>query len=242
MSARIPVLVRRARWAVVAKPARLACHRSAMVRDRQTVVKVLRRRFGPSVHLVHRLDRPVSGCLLVAFDPETKAMLQAALTDADAHKTYIAMVRGYFRWDDPVPVDTQVKKANGTPVDAASEVRVLGRSHDPRCSLVAVTPFTGRYHQVRRHVRDLNHPILGDTSHGDSRENKRWVAEHGLTRLALHCLSLDLPLPDGDRLDVWCPPPADLVYLWKQMPWWDDAVAAEPRLAFPPLPLLAHGD
>ena len=109
---------------------------------------------------------------------------------------------------------------------------------DPRSALVRVQPRTGRRHQVRRHLRDVDHPILGDTSHGDSRENVRWRAEHGLQRLALHCLHLAFPW-DGVRHEVFCPPAADLVTVWRQQPWWLDAVASEPRLQAQPLPLLA---
>ena len=234
---RLRVLLRERDYAVVAKPARLPCHRSEMTNERRTLVSLARARFGERVHLVHRLDRAVSGCLLIAFDPDTTRVLQAALAADDATKTYLAFVRGCFAHDGEVVVDTDVKDDQGQLKSARSVVRALGRGQDPRCSLLEVRPETGRYHQVRRHVRDLNHPILGDGEHGDSRVNRAWREERGLERLGLHCLSLDLPLPDGTRLRTWCPPPEDLARIWSTMPWWPDAVAAEPRLAYPPLPL-----
>jgi tRNA pseudouridine65 synthase len=234
---RLRVLVRTDRYAVVAKPARLPCHRSAMTNERRTLVSLARARFGERVHLVHRLDRAVSGCLMIAFDPETTRVLQEALHAEDAVKTYVAFVRGAFRREGVVEVDTDVRDDLGQPKPARSLVRCLGRSDEPRCSLLEVRPLTGRFHQVRRHVRDLNHPILGDGDHGDSRVNRAWRDEHDLQRLGLHCLALDVPLPDGSRLSTWCPPPEDLVRIWRTLPWWADAVAAEPRLGFPPLPL-----
>lgn len=231
------MLQRFPRWAVVAKPAGLACHRSAMVRDRDTVVRRCRARFGGDIHLVHRLDRAASGCLLVAFDGATAAALKEGLVAPEATKLYLAFVRGHFRWDDPVPVDTAVKGDDDQPRPASSVVTALGRSHDPRCSLLAVRPRTGRHHQVRRHVRDLDHPILGDAVHGDTRANRLWREAHGLPRLGLHCMSLDLATgPDGP-VSVWCPPPADLVAVWRTLPWWPEAVRRMPRLGGPTLDL-----
>lgn len=236
----LPVLHQTDRWAVVAKPPRLACHRSALVQDRTTVMRLLPRQLGRDVHLVHRLDRGASGCLLVAFDGPTTALLQAAMTAPAATKTYLAFVRGFFRWDDPVVVDTPMAEEGGEPKAARSVVEVLGRSLEPRCSLLRVRPETGRFHQVRRHVRDLDHPILGDHDHGDSRVNVAWRDQHGLPRLGLHCMSVHIPLGGelGDEaISVTCPPPDDLAALWSRMPWWEDAQAAEPALQLPPIVL-----
>lgn len=235
----IQVLAQSDDWAVIAKPARLACHRSHMVRDRTTLIDLLWAQFDRDVHLVHRLDRPVSGCLVVAFDTPTTQMLQAAMSDAAAEKVYLAQVRGFFRWDDPVDVDTSMRDSRGHEREAHSVVEVLGRAHEPRSSLVRVRPTTGRTHQVRRHVRDLDHPILLDSTHGDGKANAPWRDQHGMARLALHCLRMHLPLPDGGVLDVTCPPPEDLVAIWRAQPWWAEAVAREPRLALDPLALLA---
>ncbi len=235
------VLARTPSWAIVAKPARLACHPSALVRDRFTLLRALRPRLHRKVHLVHRLDRAVSGCLLVTFDGPTCGHLHAALTGPGSSKVYVALVRGFFRWDDPVVVDADVLDEDGSTLTARSVVSCLGRSLEPRCSLLQIEPDTGRWHQVRRHCRDLGHPILGDSSHGDTRENRAWRLSHGLDRLALHALSLDLGIEhDGARVAAWCPLPADLAAIFRQLPWWEDAVAAEPRLAFPPMALDAE--
>lgn len=235
--ARLPVLAEGPGWVVVAKPAGLACHRSAMVPDRVTVHREAVRAFDRDIHLVHRLDRATSGCLVLAFDPETTARLQAAMADATARKTYLALVRGFWRWDDPVAIDVPIKDTHKVPREAHTVAEAIGRGHHPAVSLVRAQPSTGRYHQVRRHLRDCAHPVLGDAAHGDVRRNRRWRAAWGLPRLGLHCARLSLPLPGGDRLEATCPFPADLHALTTRMPWWPDAVAAEPLLAEPPLEL-----
>jgi tRNA pseudouridine65 synthase len=232
----LEVLRRGDGWWVVAKPSGLACHRSELVHDRHTVLSVVRRQAGREIYLVHRLDRAASGCLLIAFDGPTAGRLAAAMQSETCTKTYLALARGFFRWDDPVLVETPMKDDQGVLRDARTRIDALGRSHDPRASLLRAQPETGRYHQVRRHCRDLGHPLIGDHQHGDTRENVRWREHHRVDRLALHAWRLTLPV-DGELVETVCPPPADLADVWREQPWWDDARAREPDLDTTPLPL-----
>lgn len=211
-------------WLVVNKPSGLAVHRSRLVGDRVSLVEVARDQLGLHAHPVHRLDRAASGCLLLALDGAAAARLQIALEQAS--KRYLVQVRGFFRWDDPFVVRRPMADDKGIQRDAETTVEVLGRAHTPRSSLLRATLHTGRYHQVRRHVRDLSHPVIGDHQHGDTRANRVWREAHGLPRLALHAAHLVVP----DTVDVWAPPPDDLRRVWEAQPWWAEAVAKEPRL------------
>jgi tRNA pseudouridine65 synthase len=222
---------------VVAKPPGLLVHRSTFMPRAEAALQVLRDQLGRHVYPIHRLDRQASGCLLFATTREWAGPLSAALTAPTAQKTYLAFVRGNFKGDGPVTADRPMKDDNGILKEALSVVWRLGGSPDPRCSLLRVEPRTGRYHQVRRHVRDLTHPILGDLDHGDSKVNRWWRENEGVDRLGLHCLSLSLDLPEGGRLEVTCPLFADHAAVWRRMPWWDEARAALPALELPPLPL-----
>jgi tRNA pseudouridine65 synthase len=223
----LEVLARGARWAVVAKPSGLPVHRSAMVRERDTVMRVVRRTFGDGVNPVHRLDRGTSGCLLLSLDPTWTSTLQAALTAGT--KRYVASVRGEITTREPVVVDTPMKDPDGVVQEARTLATPLASSPEPRCSLVLAEPDTGRWHQVRRHLRDLSHPVLGDSTHGDTRVNRWWREERGLGRLGLHCLSITLA-PPGETIEVTCPVPEDLLRVWRALPWWDEAVARLPDL------------
>lgn len=189
---------------VLAKPSGLACHRSELVRDRVTVASLLREELGTPAYLVHRLDRGTSGCLLVATHAEAVPPWAERL--AHGTKTYTALVRGFFPWDDPFTIETPLSDGKGGTVTARTTLRCLRRTREPRCSLLQAQPDTGRFHQIRRHLRDLGYPILGDSSHGDTRVNQVWRRDHGLTRLALHCAELDL----GDGAVVRCPMPEEL--------------------------------
>jgi tRNA pseudouridine65 synthase len=223
----LEVLARDERWAVVAKPTGWPIHRSAMVRERDTVIRLARRQFGDGVSPVHRLDRATSGCLLLSLDPAWTSTLQAALSAGT--KRYVAFVRGEIATREPIVVDTPMKDPDGVVQEARTRATPHASSADPRCSLVLAEPETGRWHQVRRHLRDLSHPVLGDSTHGDTRVNRWWREERGLRRLGLHCLSLSLA-PPGATIDVTCPVPEDLLSVWRALPWWEEALIRLPEL------------
>lgn len=224
-------------WLVVAKPPRLLVHRNAFMPKADAALQRVRRQVGRRVYPIHRLDRNTSGCLLFATRQELAGPLSAALSDPRSHKTYVALVRGRFAHDQPVVVDTPIKYDDETYKDSRSVVSLLGRSQDPRCSLLEVRPETGRHHQVRRHVRDLHHPILHDGDHGDSRVNRWWRENKGLTRLGLHCLQLHVAY-EPEPIHAVCPLFVDHAAVLRALPFWDDAVGRRPELALPPLPLL----
>lgn len=222
---RIEVLARGERWAVVAKPSGVAVHRSRMVPERDTLIRAVRTVL-PSASPVHRLDRATSGCLLLSLDPAATPALQAAL--AAGEKRYLALVRGRMELA-PARVTNPMKGEDGVVRDAETLITPVATTSEPRSSLVLAVPVTGRWHQVRRHLRDLDHPVLGDAVHGDTRVNRWWREERGLPRLALHCLSLALAA-DGETIRATCPVPDDLRAVWQALPWWDDAVRAVPEL------------
>lgn len=222
-------------WVCLAKPPWVISHRGPGDREERALLQMARDLLGCRVHLVHRLDRQTSGCVLIATDPDTTTRLHAALKEPTATKTYVTLVRGRFASDEAVRVETPMKDGKGVEREAASTVSCLGRSRSPRCSLLRVQPETGRFHQVRRHVRDLHHPILGDAEHGDTRENRRWREQHGLKRLALHCLRVELDL-EGQRLGITSPLFMDQAELFARLPFWEQARSAEPALSLPPLP------
>ncbi len=230
----LTVLAQGEGWVVIAKPPRLVVHRKDKKWEYAALQRV-RDQLGVRVDPVHRLDRPASGCLLFATERGVAGRLHSALRAGE--KTYVAMVRGFCKHDDAVQIDRPMKDDKGVLREASSVVRVLGRAHEPRSSLLEIRPSTGRYHQVRRHVRDLHHPILADGQHGDSKVNRWWREQFGVRRLALHALSLELEL-DGERRRIVCPLFKDHARLFRQLPWWADALAARPELGLEPVPML----
>lgn len=226
------------RWVAVAKPPALLTHRTPRF-ALDAALQRLRDQLGQRVYPVHRLDRGASGLLLFTTDAEVVHPLHEALRAG--RKRYLALCRG--QWGGPlaggaegvVRVESLLLDDNRLPKEACTDVEALGSCAEPRSCLLAAEPRTGRFHQVRRHVRDLGHPILGDNDHGDSRVNRWWREERGLRRLALHCATVELALPGGP-LTLRCPLFADLHRVLQALPLWEEAVAREPVLGLPPLP------
>ncbi len=205
---RIDELYRDEHLVVVNKPSGLAVHRG-WAADHVTAMTLVRNMTRRYVYPVHRLDRGTSGVLVFAFDGPTAGMLQDHFRDKTVQKRYLALVRGCTPEggciDHPVP-----RKPKGPRVDAVTRFRRLGVAID-RYSLVEALPETGRLHQIRRHMKHINHPLIGDTAYGDGRENRRLRSEFGLLRLALHAASIRFAHPHtGERVEVFAPPPDDL--------------------------------
>lgn len=179
----------------------------------------LRKQLGKPVHLVHRLDAAASGCLLVATDPELVAPLASAL--ADGKKTYVALVRGVCRGQQTVLVDRPLLDDNGILKEARTRFSCLASSEEPRCSLVEAELLTGRLHQIRRHIRGLSHPILGDRAHGDKKENRWWKEHYGVGRLFLHAIRLEFTLPGSETTRVYCPLFDDMEHVVRRLPFWE---------------------
>lgn len=230
----IHILHEAERFCVVAKPAGCVVHRNAFSRrDDVPLMQRVRDQLGRYVHPVHRLDGGTSGCLLFAFDPEACAELQAAMQSPTAQKTYLAHCRGDARAIQDTIVDRPIKDQGGTTRTAVTHLQCIASCSDDlleRSSLVRCTPQTGRWHQIRKHLNGLSHPILGDAKHGDSRVNRWWREEFDFRHLGLHCHELQLTLADGEPLHVRCPVRPDLVRVWSSLPWWEEACAAMPSL------------
>ncbi len=186
-------LYRDASLVVVDKPAGLLCHRTELAPDRDVVMMRVRDAVGAHVYPVHRLDRGTSGALLFALSSEVAAVLRVAFDEGRIVKTYLAMARGHT--PEHVIVDYPIPKAEGTKerVAAVTELRRLGAGD--HASLVECHPRTGRYHQIRRHLAHLRHPIAVDSNYGTGWFNRDVRARTGLARLALHASVLSFVHP-----------------------------------------------
>ncbi len=194
---------------VVNKPSGLLVHRG-MARDREVAMTLVRDAIGARVDPVHRLDRATSGALLFSRNSETSAALGALFESGRVEKTYRALVRGVPQpegvVDHPVP-----QREGGPRVEAVTAYRLLGASTIERCALVEATPRTGRFHQIRRHMKHLGHPLIGDVNYGRGELNRDYRARYALHRLALHACALAFEHPTTRAmLRVVAPMPADL--------------------------------
>ncbi|TRD15631.1 RluA family pseudouridine synthase [Palleronia caenipelagi] len=151
----------------------------------------------PDVLLVHRLDRDTSGVMIFARTAPAQRHLGLQFEKRQTRKVYEALVLGHVeghegRIDLPLCVDWEnrplqhVNHEKGRP--AQTDWRVM--EHLPGLTRMELTPLTGRSHQLRVHMLELGHPILGDTLYATTPDGK---AE----RMMLHARALDLRHPTG---------------------------------------------
>src|SRR5690606_1753885 len=197
----------------------LMVHDSALARgETDFAADRLREQFQAQVFLVHRLDRATSGCLLLAFGRETASALVQGLMGGDFGKDYLAVCRG---WPEPAfTIDHELDGGPGKPVKKPAVTRFerlatceleLPSTGFPtsRYALLRASPGTGRFRQIRRHLKHASHHLIGDTSHGDGRHNRAFRMM-GIHRMLLHAERLAFTHPhSGERLVAQAPPTGD---------------------------------
>jgi tRNA pseudouridine65 synthase len=186
---------------VVNKPSGVIVHRG-LANDREDVMRAVRNRIGAHVFPVHRLDRGTSGALVFALSSETARVLGKAFEEGRVHKQYWALTRGKPQDGE---IDHPIEKREGGPrVPAVTRVRCLGVNG--RYALVEAEPLTGRLHQVRRHLKHVSCPIIGDVKYGKGEHNRYFREHYGLHRLALHAVAIRFEHPvSGERVQVRAP-------------------------------------
>lgn len=205
--------------AVVDKPAGLMVHDSALARgETEFAADRLREQFGKPIFLVHRLDRATSGCLLLAFDRDTASALGKSMMSREVEKDYWAVCRGWP--EQSFLVDHDLDGGPGKPVKkpavtgftrlATAELALPSAGFDTsRYALLCAQPQTGRYRQIRRHLKHVFHHLIGDTSHGDGRHNRQFRML-GVHRMLLHARRLAFVHPGlGERLEITAPVDAE---------------------------------
>ncbi len=202
----------------ISKPPGLLVHRSPIDRhETRFAVQMLRDQIGRHVYPVHRLDKPTAGILLFAFSGDVARQLGQQMMAKALHKSYLALVRGYihnsgiidyalrYRYDK---IADRHRREQVPPQPAVSAYQSLahyelpfasGRYATSRYSLVKLSPVTGRKHQLRRHMVHLRHPIVGDTTHGDGKQNKFVRDRFNFANLALSCTHMGFYHPVSDN-------------------------------------------
>lgn len=200
----LEILYRDDELIAINKPAGMLVHRSWLDKhETQFVMQTLRDQIGQHVFPIHRLDRPTSGVLLFALNREMARLMSEQFEQHHIEKGYLAVVRGYLldkgEIDYPLKVILdKIADKYSQPKDAQQAVTVYqhlasvempypaGKHQTARYSLVELRPQTGRKHQLRRHMKHIYHPIMGDTKYGDLHQNRLFTEKTGCNRLMLH--------------------------------------------------------
>ncbi len=203
---------------VANKPSGLLVHRGWDRDDDVAMFRVRDALGGRHVYPVHRLDRGTSGALVLARSPADAASLCGSFEAHRIAKEYLALVRGRVV-EDSGTIDYAIPKSeDGERVPALTRYEVLARSEVERCSLVLARPETGRLHQIRRHLRHLTHPLIGDVAYGSGVINRHYREVYALHRLALHASAIEFPHPaTGVLTRVEAPLPDELRLAFAQL-------------------------
>ena len=220
MSETLDILYRDEYLITVHKPSGLLVHRTVLDRhETRFAVQILRDQIGQHVHPVHRLDRGTSGVLLFALDRDVGRQLGAQFEAQQVDKTYLAIVRGHpaetGRIDHPLTRqydDYEFRHADATGDAQAAITRyrrlavaelpfAVDRYPTSRYALLELSPETGRRHQIRRHLKHIAHPIIGDATYGKGRHNRFFQEHLNSRRLLLACTGMRLEHPvSGETL------------------------------------------
>jgi 23S rRNA pseudouridine1911/1915/1917 synthase len=203
----LPVLYEDDDCIVINKPVGVLSHSKGAFNPEATVATFLRSHVndmgGERAGIVHRLDRATSGVMICAKNPAALGWLQKQFSQRKTKKTYMAIVVGRIEPGHAI-IDMPIERNPKAP--ATFRVGANGKSatteywieeEAARYSLVKLAPKTGRTHQLRVHMKQLGHPIVGDELYGGEPAG----------RLFLHALELEITLPSRERRTFTAPLP-----------------------------------
>lgn len=194
---------------VIDKPAGILTHSKGAFNPEGTVATFIRPKInkelsGDRAGIVHRLDRATSGLIICAKHPTAVSWLQKQFSERKVKKTYYAVIQGQLTPAEAV-IDMPIERHPKTPKlfraslqgkPALTEYMVS--QSGTHYSLIELRPKTGRTHQLRVHLKQLGHPIVGDTLYDGEPAD----------RLYLHATELELTLPNHQRQVFTSPLPA----------------------------------
>lgn len=216
------------------KPSGLLVHRSPIdKRETRFAVQELRNQLGQHVYPLHRLDKPTSGLLVFALSSEAASFYGQQWQNNQVDKQYLAVVRGHVKGDQLIDYPLRLEEDKGAgiekgeePQEAQTMVQVLDRYvvdealdrfPQTRFSLLSCEPKTGRKHQIRRHLKHIGYPIIGDSRHGKGPLNRACEAYFGVGRLWLHCQRMVLIGRDGEAIEMVAEVPEDFKLLLQKL-------------------------
>lgn len=235
---------------VINKPPGLLVHRSKIDRhETRFALQILRDQLGQHVFPVHRLDKPTSGLLAFALTPDIATRLAEQFAQRKVAKQYLAVVRGYCPEQGTIDhaltekrdrIADRQARVSKPPQDALTRYRRLSKIEWPesvdrypraRYSLVELRPHTGRKHQLRRHMKHIGHPIIGDANHGKGVHNRFFAQKLDCSRLLLACIGLTLDHPaTNEPLHLRAKPGDAFERLLAKFDWLDAALNLHPDL------------
>ncbi len=203
----LPILYEDDDVVVIDKPSGVLTHVQGPFNPEPTVATFVRARAaeltGERAGIVHRLDRPTSGVIISSKNARALSFLQKQFADRTVQKTYVAIVKGHLTEKEAI-IDMAIERNPKAPAtfrvgpngkSAKTHYKVL--KENEHASLIELKPETGRTHQLRVHLAQIGHPIIGDPLYGKGK--------HG-DRLYLHAKRLQIILPHETKARTFSAP------------------------------------
>lgn len=152
---------------------------------------------GFTCYPLHRLDRKTSGICLFSKKKEWNGAFQSLFDSLAIKKEYFSIVRGFT--EDAGTINYALTNDRGKIQEAVTHYKTIKRGEidyeyngfpSIRYSYIKLAPETGRFHQIRKHLAHIYHPIIGDRPHGCNKQNKLWKEVFGIEEMLLHAASL----------------------------------------------------
>lgn len=231
----IPVIYQDNDFIAVVKPSGLLVHRSEIDKhETRFLIQELRDQIGKKVYPVHRLDKPTSGLMLFALTPDSQKELSSQFELNHVRKNYLAIVRGFplknetidyplkekavFKSQDKSVLPTKEAITHYQRLEQFEINAAIDKYATSRYSLIEVTPKTGRRHQIRRHMKHISHPIIGDTSYGKTTHNQFFREQLNCQRLLLQAIKLSFFHPvNNEPMTLECNLDPDFAFTLKQL-------------------------
>lgn len=194
----LPILYEDDDVLVINKPEGIISHSRGRYWSESSVASFVRQKTkqeGERSGIVHRLDRATSGVMICAKNPQSLSWLQKQFSTRKVKKTYFAVVKAGLTpveaiIDMPIERDPKhPKQFKVSPKGKSAKTTYRVTKSNANYSLIELNPETGRTHQLRVHLKQIKHPIIGDAMYGSE----------PASRLMLHATKLELTLPNKSR-------------------------------------------
>ncbi len=195
-------------FAIFDKPSGVAIHPKKLA-NTKSLLDDVRALWGNDANLVHRLDKETSGLVMASKNKFAESILKKMFQDKEIQKTYIALVKGHLEKemtikkpiavnkDENIKVKVLIHPEGKESITIVKPIKKIGEN-----TLVECIPLSGRQHQIRVHLYNIGHPIVGDPLYGVDNEfadrylnklvdEKERIEKTGAKRLMLHAKKIE---------------------------------------------------
>lgn len=225
----LTILYRDDHYIAILKPVGFLVHKTSIAEhQKKFVLQKLRNQIKHWVYPIHRLDGPTTGVLVFGLHKKAASKLSELFRKRNIKKTYYALVRGHT--PDTGVIDHPIQKhGHQYSQNAVSKYVTVAKGILPIAkfgykqlyySLVRVQPHTGRMHQIRKHLKHINCPIICDRRYGDWRHNKLFDATFGISNLFLLAKKLEFIHPyTKEPIKIEAPFSEDILQIAANFGW-----------------------